>query len=89
MARAPWRSPGAPAPSDAGRPAPAGVPMEPGTARIAVDLLGGDDAPAVVVDGALRAVRADPDLYLLLVGPTEVAAAVTDALSPAQRARTT
>ncbi|MER6595450.1 phosphate acyltransferase PlsX, partial [Micromonospora purpureochromogenes] len=62
--------------------------MEPGTARIAVDLLGGDDAPAVVVDGALRAVRADPNLHLLLVGPTEVAAAVTDALTPAQRART-
>ncbi|WP_243704731.1 phosphate acyltransferase PlsX [Micromonospora sp. KC723] len=54
---------------------------------MAVDLLGGDDAPAVVVDGALRAVRADPDLHLLLVGPTEVAAAVTGALTPAQRAR--
>ncbi|MEH0938860.1 phosphate acyltransferase PlsX [Micromonospora psammae] len=63
--------------------------MEPGTARIAVDLLGGDDAPAVVVDGALRAVRADPCLHLLLVGPTEVAAEVTDALTPAQRARVT
>lgn len=63
--------------------------MEPGTARIAVDLLGGDDAPAVVVDGALRAVRADPDLHLLLVGPTEVAAALIDALTPEQRARTT
>ena len=69
VARASWRSPGAPAPADAGRPAPAGVPVEPGTARIAVDLLGGDDAPAVVVDGALRAMRADPDLHLLLVGP--------------------
>ncbi|SCG57685.1 phosphate acyltransferase PlsX [Micromonospora halophytica] len=63
--------------------------MEPGTARIAVDLLGGDDAPAVVVDGALRAVRADPDLHLLLVGPTEVAVAVTDALTPVERARIT
>ena len=41
--------------------------------RIAVDLLGGDDAPAVVVDGALRAFGADPDLHLLLVGPPEVA----------------
>ncbi|MBM0226232.1 phosphate acyltransferase PlsX [Micromonospora sp. ATA51] len=61
--------------------------MEPGTARIAVDLLGGDDAPAVVVDGALRAVRADPDLHLLLVGPTEVAGGLIDALDPAQRAR--
>ncbi|WP_346124753.1 phosphate acyltransferase PlsX [Micromonospora coerulea] len=61
--------------------------MEPGTARIAVDLLGGDDAPAVVVDGALRAVRADPDLHLLLVGPTEVAGGLIDALDPAHRAR--
>ncbi|MFY1700902.1 MULTISPECIES: phosphate acyltransferase PlsX [Micromonospora] len=61
--------------------------MEPGTARIAVDLLGGDDAPAVVVDGALRAVRADPDLHLLLVGPAETAAEVVDALDLAQRAR--
>ncbi|MFF5171275.1 phosphate acyltransferase PlsX [Micromonospora sp. NPDC000089] len=58
-------------------------------ARIAVDLLGGDDAPAVVVDGALRAVRTDPDLHLLLVGPTEVAAAVVHALTPVQRARIT
>ncbi|WP_319458827.1 phosphate acyltransferase PlsX [Micromonospora sp. RTP1Z1] len=63
--------------------------MEPGTARIAVDLLGGDDAPAVVVDGALRAVRADPDLHLLLVGPTEVADGLIDALDPAQRDRIT
>jgi len=41
--------------------------------RIAVDLLGGDDAPAVVVDGALRALVADPTLQLLLVGPRAVA----------------
>jgi glycerol-3-phosphate acyltransferase PlsX len=61
--------------------------MEPGTARIAVDLLGGDDAPAVVVDGALRAVRTDPDLHLLLVGPEEVAGALIDALEPAERVR--
>ncbi|KXK63148.1 fatty acid synthesis plsX protein [Micromonospora rosaria] len=73
--------------ADAGRPAPAGVATGPGTVRIAVDLLGGDDAPAVVVDGALRAMRADPDLHLLLVGPAETAAEVTDALDPAQRAR--
>ncbi|MFI7605546.1 phosphate acyltransferase PlsX [Micromonospora sp. NPDC049366] len=63
--------------------------MEPGTARIAVDLLGGDDAPAVVVDGALRAVRADPDLHLLLVGPSEVADALIAALDPAGRSRIT
>ena len=64
-------------------------PVEPGTARIAVDLLGGDDAPAVVVDGALRACSADPDLHLLLVGPTEVADEVIAALDPADRARVT
>ncbi|MFC0005840.1 phosphate acyltransferase PlsX [Micromonospora siamensis] len=63
--------------------------MEPGTARIAVDLLGGDDAPAVVVDGALRAIRVDPHLHLLLVGPPEVAGELIDALDPAQRARVT
>ncbi|MER7456189.1 phosphate acyltransferase PlsX [Micromonospora sp. NPDC126480] len=61
--------------------------MEPGTARIAVDLLGGDEAPAVVVDGALRAVRADLDLHLLLVGPAEAAGELIAALDPAQRAR--
>ncbi len=41
--------------------------------RIAVDLLGGDNAPAVVVDGAQRACNADPDLQLLLVGPRSAA----------------
>ncbi|MFV2100413.1 phosphate acyltransferase PlsX [Micromonospora sp. LOL_024] len=56
---------------------------------MAVDLLGGDDAPDVVVDGALRALRTDPDLHLLLVGPTLVAGALIDALDSAQRARTT
>ncbi|WP_231921578.1 phosphate acyltransferase PlsX [Micromonospora auratinigra] len=56
---------------------------------MAVDLLGGDDAPAVVVDGALRAVRSDPDLHLLLVGPTEVADGLIAALDPEQRARVT
>lgn len=88
VARAPRLSPGAPAPSATGRPS-AGVPGEPGIARIAVDLLGGDDAPAVVVDGALRAVRADPDLHLLLVGPIEVADGLIGALDPEQRARVT
>ncbi|WP_186832257.1 phosphate acyltransferase PlsX [Micromonospora endolithica] len=61
--------------------------MEPGTVRIAVDLLGGDDAPAVVVDGALRAVRADPHLHLLLVGPAAVAGEVIRALDPVERTR--
>ena len=62
---------------------------QPGTARIAVDLLGGDHAPDVVVDGALRACQADPALQLLLVGPVEAAGAVLDALDPAEHTRIT
>ncbi|MGI5178370.1 phosphate acyltransferase PlsX [Dactylosporangium sp. CA-152071] len=58
-----------------------------GTARIAVDLLGGDSAPAVVVDGALRACSADPDLHLLLVGPRESADEVIGALAVHDRER--
>lgn len=58
-----------------------------GVPRIAVDLLGGDNAPAVVVDGVLQAVRADPDLELLLVGPLSVAGAVTRALTADGRDR--
>ncbi|MEU7901916.1 phosphate acyltransferase PlsX [Actinoplanes sp. NPDC049118] len=60
---------------------------ESGTARIAVDLLGGDHAPAVVVDGALRACQADPALQLLLVGPVEASDAILGALDPADRVR--
>jgi glycerol-3-phosphate acyltransferase PlsX len=60
---------------------------ESATARIAVDLLGGDDAPAVVVDGALRACGADPDLHLLLVGPAKVADEIIAALPAADRGR--
>jgi glycerol-3-phosphate acyltransferase PlsX len=55
--------------------------------RIAVDLLGGDEAPAVVVDGALRACGADPDLHLLLVGPPEVADELIHALPTEDRWR--
>jgi glycerol-3-phosphate acyltransferase PlsX len=76
------RSPGAPATGQQ-------VVPEPGTARIAVDLLGGDHAPAVVVDGALRACQADPSLQLLLVGPAEAAGEILAALDPADRARVT
>ncbi|MEV4707720.1 phosphate acyltransferase PlsX [Actinoplanes sp. NPDC049316] len=65
----------------------AGAAAEPGTVRIAVDLLGGDQAPAVVVDGALRACQADPALSLLLVGPVEAADAVLAALGPEARHR--
>jgi len=38
--------------------------------RIAVDAMGGDDAPSAVVEGAIQAVRhADEDLQILFVGP--------------------
>jgi glycerol-3-phosphate acyltransferase PlsX len=43
------------------------------SARIAVDLLGGDNAPAVVVDGVLQALGADPFVSVLLAGPADVA----------------
>ncbi len=45
--------------------------------RIAVDLLGGDAGPDVVIDGAALAAARWPDLGLLLVGPpTETGAAL-------------
>jgi glycerol-3-phosphate acyltransferase PlsX len=81
------RTSGARDPERTGRETSAGTTKEPGTARIAVDLLGGDHAPAVVVDGALRACQADPALTLLLVGPVEAAGAVLAALDPADRSR--
>jgi glycerol-3-phosphate acyltransferase PlsX len=43
---------------------------------VALDLLGGDHAPAAVVDGALTAMGADPELTPVLVGPPQVAAAL-------------
>jgi glycerol-3-phosphate acyltransferase PlsX len=64
-----------------------GRPAGPETIRIAVDLLGGDDSPAVVVDGALLASSADPVLHLHLVGPPEVADEVIAACPPAERGR--
>jgi phosphate acyltransferase len=66
-----------------------GRPAGPETTRIAVDLLGGDHAPAVVVDGALLASSADPVLQLHLVGPPEVADEVIAACPPADRHRFT
>jgi glycerol-3-phosphate acyltransferase PlsX len=66
---------------------PHGGELPSGVARIAVDLLGGDGAPAVVVDGALRACSADPDLHLVLVGPREAAGEVIGALAVSDRER--
>jgi len=78
-------------PAQAASAAPVPGPRQPasaaGTARIAVDLLGGDSAPAVVVDGALRACSADPHLRLILVGPSRVADEVIGMLDAADRER--
>jgi glycerol-3-phosphate acyltransferase PlsX len=81
------RTSGAQVAEQAGRVLSAGAAPEPGIARIAVDLLGGDHAPAVVVDGALRACQADPALQLILVGPPEAADALLRALDPAEHHR--
>ncbi|HLT47420.1 MAG TPA: phosphate acyltransferase PlsX [Rubricoccaceae bacterium] len=44
--------------------------------RVAVDAMGGDHAPAVVVEGAVRAAREAPDrLRVLLFGPEDVVGA--------------
>lgn len=39
---------------------------------IAVDVMGGDFAPQAILEGAKRALKTYPDLYLLLLGPKEV-----------------
>ncbi|MBT8226387.1 MAG: phosphate acyltransferase PlsX [Dactylosporangium sp.] len=61
--------------------------VEIGVPRIAVDLLGGDEAPAVVVDGALQACSVDPDLHLLLVGPRPETAEIMSVLDDHCRSR--
>lgn len=42
--------------------------------KIVVDVMGGDDAPQVVLDGVGMALAADPDLQLILTGPAAVTA---------------
>jgi glycerol-3-phosphate acyltransferase PlsX len=42
--------------------------------RVALDLMGGDAAPGVVVDGALLVASERPDITVVLVGPPDVAA---------------
>jgi glycerol-3-phosphate acyltransferase PlsX len=44
--------------------------------RIALDLMGGDHAPASVVDGALLVLDETPEVEVVLVGPPDVAAAL-------------
>lgn len=55
--------------------------------RVAVDLLGGDDAPRAVVEGALLALAERPGLSVTLVGPPEVAEPLLGPAGPALRAR--
>src|SRR3712207_1025183 len=40
--------------------------------RIAIDAMGGDDAPAPIVNGALQALVADPEVRLTLVGDRDL-----------------
>ncbi|MEX1054723.1 MAG: phosphate acyltransferase PlsX [Rhodothermales bacterium] len=47
--------------------------------RIAVDAMGGDRAPTVVVEGAIRAARESDDLSILLFGPEHLIGAELDA----------
>ena len=44
--------------------------------RVALDLMGGDDAPDSVVDGALLVAEETPEVELVLVGPPDVAEAL-------------
>ena len=53
--------------------------------RIAVDALGGDHGSAVVVDGVMLALAADPLLSVLLVGPPSDLRALLDGLAAAGR----
>src|SRR5436190_6732564 len=39
--------------------------------RIALDAMGGDNAPNPIVGGAVQAVMADPELHVVLVGDRE------------------
>jgi glycerol-3-phosphate acyltransferase PlsX len=50
---------------------------------IAVDAMGGDHAPSVVLEGVSTALVEDPQLHVLLVGPEEVVAPVSsDRVTP-------
>ena len=55
--------------------------------RVALDLLGGDAAPEVVVDGALLVAECTPDVEVVLVGPVERAEALLAARGATGRFR--
>ena len=48
--------------------------------RVAVDAMGGDNAPLEIVKGCLNAVKEDPEIRVLLVGKED---AVREALKSA------
>ncbi len=49
-----------------------GAPTETQPVTIAVDALGGDHAPEVVLAGVTAALEADPKLHVILVGPADL-----------------
>jgi glycerol-3-phosphate acyltransferase PlsX len=54
--------------------------------RIALDAMGGDNAPGPIVTGAIQAVAANPDLQVVLVGDrTQVEACLAQAGGPGDR----
>ena len=55
--------------------------------RVALDLLGGDHAPESVVDGALLAADAQPDVEIALVGPVDLAEQLLEARDATGRFR--
>lgn len=59
---------------------PAATSEEQGMPRIAIDAMGGDKAPGVVVQGALEVAREHPDWVLILVGDEGVIAGELQAL---------
>ena len=40
--------------------------------KLVVDALGGDDAPAAVLEGVEQALAAAPDIQVILTGPADV-----------------
>jgi glycerol-3-phosphate acyltransferase PlsX len=47
--------------------------------RVALDAMGGDDAPGVVVQGACQAIEKHPDLEIVLTGPRDVVVPLVEA----------
>lgn len=50
-----------------------------GNITLAIDAMGGDDAPGVVLTGVAEALAADSSLQVMLCGPAEVVVPFADA----------